>query len=313
MSHKKVLSALMALLITASMTVISVGAEEDVPENDVIIEETNNHGEILEDAPEETQAPETEAPAPTEAETEAPATSAPEETTKASSTTTVNHPDGGTGPGTTTTTDTTDTTEDTDSTDSTDNTKETTTTSKSTEKVTGDLSAPKMGEFKIFNFADVNPDAEGGGSYAVISWDAVEGAEGYQVYRVLTLEGQGDIPTSQSFDVKGTSYQTSESNTPNSESVRVRAFKTVNGEKVYGPWSATKTVYLNGMKAPETTAAKSTSKTSTTTAKTSVTSSSSSSSSAGKTESPKTGDALPIVTAAAVSALLSGFAAKKRK
>lgn len=295
MRNKKILSALIALTMTVSMTAVSVSAEDDAPVNDEttpVAEET----QAPEPTQEETQAPETDAE--TQPPTEAPASTKEDKPDTTASETVIDETTTTlvmtTAPETTTVVKVT-TAENTES-------KATTTTSaKSTEKVSDKLKAPTMGEFKVSESEDED------GETAVIAWNPVEGADGYQVYRVIVKKGQEDIPTSQSFDIKGTSYQTSYSD-PAKETIKVRAFQIVDGERVYGAWSVEKTVYFNGMTAQTTTAVKSTTKSSTTTAKASTTTAAN-----GKTESPKTGDNSHAALICAVSAMITAIATRKKK
>ena len=183
------------------------------------------------------------------------------------------------------------------------------------------LSAPKIGEFKVSTVEGAD------GQTAVVTWEAVEGAEGYQVYRTIVEEFSSDTPTSYAFDVNTTAYQTSGS-IAYKETIKVRAYRLKeDGTRAYGAWSSNATVYLNGMKQDETTAtAKSTTtdKTTTTTKKstTATTAKKTDSSSTSKTNitsdgepSPKTGDtsSLPAIMSSLSAALIAGAASKKKK
>ena len=317
MSYKKLTSAVMALIMAASMTAIAVNAEEP------------DDAALAGAGTEETQAP--EAPVATSAQI---LTTAAPITTTAATTTRIKVA-GETGYQTEPQSETAETETDAENSQETErdltetypsytttaigstataikNTTgsetETTTAATttatavaSTEKVSSDkLAAPKVSDFSTYQLEGAD------GTNAVISWDAVAGADGYQVYRIGVAENDPDIPTAYTFDVKGTSYQTGASNAYK-ETVKVRAFQLVNGEKVYGPWSASKTVYLNGMK-PETTTAKSTKKTEKSTTK-------AASKDSDKSESPKTGDSanIPAVAGAASAAMVAGLAAMKKK
>ncbi len=299
MRNKRILTALTAFALTVSMSAISAGAEEEAPATAAeeyvapVVTEDTNHLEDNETPVMSEELPETEAVEPettvaeeepvttdaetTAAETEEDTTAATVQTAATAQTTATNIETAGTLATTATTTSTT----------------------VSTEKVSSKLGAPKIGEFTI------STPESGEGQTAVIAWSPVEGIDGYQIYRVITKKGEEDIPTSQSFDVKGTSYQTSATE-PLSETVKVRAFVVENNERVYGAWSAAKTVYLNGMKPAATTAAAK----STTAEKKTATAAAN----ANRTASPKTGDSssAAVVTAGA-AAILAAVTAKKKK
>jgi len=329
MSYKKIASALMAFAMAASMTAVAVNAEEDAADtaadNAPVAEET----QAPDPEPEPTQAPDTTPVAPeTEPETTTRVKVVEESgyVTETQEENTENTENTETQPvseseavdtetalnsETTTTSAIMGTTTETDG--STLNSETTTTgvttattAAATTEKVSEKLSAPSLGEFKISSTEGAD------GTNAVISWGAVAGADGYQVYKTSVDASDPDLPTSYAFEVKGTSYQTAGS-VAYKETIKVRAFQIVNGEKVYGPWSSSKTVYMNGMK-QETTATKAASKKETTTTKT-KTAAAAAKKDSGKTESPKTGDSadIPAVTSAASAALVAGLAAMKKK
>lgn len=303
MSDKKIVSAVMALTMAASMTALSASAEEDTASfNEDVPTATEAQVQAVEteeepanpvgdmDTPAET-VPDQETNAPEQPETTAPPMIIETENglqTTVSENTTEN--------GLQTTASEITTTE----------------AAQTTEVISDSLGVPKMGEFKT---TDVTDGA--GGQSSVISWEAVKGADGYQVYRTVVEKDDEDMPTSYAFDVKGTSYQTSGS-VPYKETIKVRAFQIINGSRVYGAWSEEKTVYLNGMQPDTGTAvsttttasAKTTTKATTTTAKSTTTTSADK-----KTESPKTGDASAVagLFGGASAALLAGVATKKKR
>lgn len=191
----------------------------------------------------------------------------------------------------------------------------------SSDVISADLITPKVGEFKKNNPEDSNTEI------AVISWDAVEGADGYQIYRTVIKESEKDTPVAYSFDVKGVSYQTSDSGAYK-EIIKIRAFKLVNDERVYSAWSDERIVYMNGMQqdtvatSTSTTTSLTNSTSSTTTSKTTtVTTKSTTATSNDKKEeveaSPKTGDnIIKIALIGLVAAALIAVAiitAKKKK
>ena len=304
MTYKKITSALMALTMAASMTAVSVNAEdtENLEQEPVVIEtQAPAPVETEAPAPVETAAPapvETEAPAPVETaspvETEAPApieTASPVETeapaTAASAT------DAST-EGTQTTAESVSSTTETAATTATE--KETAATT--AESINKNIAVPKLGDFIITNGES--------SSSAVISWTAVEGATGYEIQLVQTPSGGKATSTSIPSTTK-TAFQFDFGKDPLKATVKVRALK--DGEK--GAW-AERTVYLNGMKPEETKAAttatnkSTTKKQETTTTKKTET---------GKTESPKTADSanIPAVAGAAAAALLAGVAVQRKK
>ena len=304
MTYKKITSALMALTMAASMTAVSVNAEDtENPEQEPVVIETQAPAPVETEAPApvETAAPapvETEAPAPVETaspvETEAPApieTASPVETeapaTAASAT------DAST-EGTQTTAESVSSTTETAATTATE--KETAATT--AESINKNIATPKLGDFIITNGES--------SSSAVISWTAVEGATGYEIQLVQTPSGGKATSTSIPSTTK-TAFQFDFGKDPLKATVKVRALK--DGEK--GAW-AERTVYLNGMKPEETKAAttatnkSTTKKQETTTTKKTET---------GKTESPKTADSanIPAVAGAAAAALLAGVAVQRKK
>ena len=196
MTYKKMTSALMALAMAASMTAISVNAEDtENPEQEPVVIETQAPAPVETEAPApvETAAPapvETAAPtpvetvAPTPVETVAPApveTAAPVETeapaTAASAT------DAST-EGTQTTAESVSSTTETAATTATE--KETVATT--AESINKNIAAPKLGDFIITNGES--------SSSAVISWTAVEGATGYEIQLVQTPSGGKATSTS---------------------------------------------------------------------------------------------------------------------
>lgn len=324
MSYKKIASAIMAFVMAASMTAVSVNAEET--ENEPLADNTAGIEETQAPEPEPTSPPETEKVQETdppvqvltepeqqdnetetapEKETESQSAESEQNTSETDAPNTMTTPETTTAIGTTAIgTATTKNASETQTTATTAATvaTATTATTAATEVISNKLAAPSLGEFKISSVEGAD------GTNAVISWNAVAGADGYQVYKTSVDASEPDMPTSYAFDVKGTSYQTAGS-IPYKETIKVRAFQKVNGQIVYGPWSASKTVYMNGMK-QETTATKATSKTEkTTTAATTAKKNS------GKTESPKTGDSanIPAVAGAATAAALAGLAVMKKK
>ncbi|MDE6729557.1 MAG: hypothetical protein K2J71_02115 [Oscillospiraceae bacterium] len=302
MKHKKILSAVMAMAMLGSMQAIAVNAEET--ENEESIENIEAVEAIENSESENDSNPEQDQNSAQESETIPDATDSNPEPDDVPATTSQTD-----APATTMTTIvTTVTTIATPATSETD-----------AEIISSDLGQPKIGDFKV------SPAPSGAdGENAVISWDAVEGADGYQVYRTLVEQKDPDTPVSYSFDVKGTSYQTAGS-TAYKETIKVRAFKLVDGERVYSAWSENKTVYLNGMEEPgnsssgesttiaTTTGANSTGTTttkssSTTTTKATTTKAESTTSTEQLTGSPKTSDSrsaglwISIGVATAISA-----------
>ena len=306
MKHRKILSAMIAITMLSSMQAIIANAEE--------IETNANETEVVDS----TEAPATvitteQVLVTTEATTEAELTDAPTNAPDESivETTTVSNNSGDS--------DLDITTAPVSSTVATTATIVTTATT-SNEVISADLKAPEIGNFKV-----TSPDGEefGNGDVAVISWDAVDGADGYQVYRTEINKGQEDIPTSYTFDVKGTSYQTGDSTRQYKETIKVRAFKLVDGERVYSPWSAERTVYMNGMQDADittTTVTTTTIKTTTATAKSTTTTVKNTTSNSKNNDveaSPKTGDniikiaLIGIIAAALVAVAI--ITAKKKK
>ncbi|MBD5142153.1 MAG: LPXTG cell wall anchor domain-containing protein [Ruminococcus sp.] len=313
MKHRKILSAMIAITMLSSMQAIIANAEE--------IETNANETEVVDS----TEAPATvitteqvlattAAVVTTEATTEAELTDAPTNAPDESivETTTVSNNSGDS--------DLDITTAPVSSTVATTATIVTTATT-SNEVISADLKAPEIGNFKV-----TSPDGEefGNGDVAVISWDAVDGADGYQVYRTEINKGQEDIPTSYTFDVKGTSYQTGDSTRQYKETIKVRAFKLVDGERVYSPWSAERTVYMNGMQDADitttTVTTTTTIKTTTATAKSTTTTVKNTTSNSKNNDveaSPKTGDniikiaLIGIIAAALVAVAI--ITAKKKK
>ena len=306
MKHRKILSAMIAITMLSSMQAIIANAEE--------IETNANETEVVDS----TEAPATvitteQVLVTTEATTEAELTDAPTNAPDESivETTTVSNNSGDS--------DLDITTAPVSSTVATTATIVTTATT-SNEVISADLKAPEIGNYKV-----TSPDGEefGNGDVAVISWDAVDGADGYQVYRTEINKGQEDIPTSYTFDVKGTSYQTGDSTRQYKETIKVRAFKLVDGERVYSPWSAERTVYMNGMQDADittTTVTTTTIKTTTATAKSTTTTVKNTTSNSKNNDveaSPKTGDniikiaLIGIIAAALVAVAI--ITAKKKK
>lgn len=311
MKHRKILSAMIAITMLSSMQAVIASAEE--------IE--NNANEI--EAVDLTEAPATiitteqvlattAVVVTTEATTEVELTDAP-----------TNAPDEPTVETTTVSSDSGDfdldiTTAPVSSTIATTATIVTTATT-SNEVISADLKAPEIGNFKV---TSPNGEEFGNGDVAVISWNAVDGADGYQIYRTEINKGQEDIPTSYTFDVKSTSYQTGDSTRQYKETIKVRAFKLVDGERVYSPWSAERTVYMNGMEEAVVTTTGTTTaiKTTTTTTKsttTTVKSTTSNSKNDDVEASPKTGDNIIKIAIigiiAAVLVAIAIIASKKKK
>ncbi|MDE7120717.1 MAG: hypothetical protein K2O42_00975 [Oscillospiraceae bacterium] len=303
MKHKKILSAVMAMAMLGSMQAIAVSAEET--ENEESIEtveaiENSEDNSNLDPNQDQNSSQESEIiPDATESDATTPQTDVPA-TTMTTIVTTV-------------------------ATIATSVTSET-----DAEVISSDLGQPKIGDFKV------SPAPSGAdGENAVISWDAVEGADGYQVYRTLVEQKDPDTPVSYSFDVKGTSYQTAGS-TAYKETIKVRAFRLVDGERVYSAWSENKTVYLNGMEEPgnsssgesTTTVATTvsgnnssgttTTKSSSTTATKATTTKAESTTSTNKeqlTGSPKTGDtsSVGLWICVGVTTAISASATRKKK
>ncbi|MDE6087245.1 MAG: LPXTG cell wall anchor domain-containing protein [Oscillospiraceae bacterium] len=305
MKHKKILSAVMAMAMLGSMQAIAVSAEET--ENTESIETVgnienseNNNSQEQDQNQNSSQESETIPEA-----TDAPATDGASQTEPESSVTTQQTD----APATTVVT-----------------TIATPATSKTdSETISSELEQPELGDFKVTTGSD--------GESAVISWDAVDGADGYQVYRTVVEEKDPDTPTSYTFDVKGTSYQTSGS-IPYKETIKVRAFKLVNDEKIYSTWSENRTIYLNGMKDPGSSSSEestttvatvgngnnssetTTTKSSTTTTKaTTKEKSTTSSDTEQKTGSPKTGDpsSVGLLLGASATAALAAVMTRKKK
>ncbi|MDE5737402.1 MAG: LPXTG cell wall anchor domain-containing protein [Oscillospiraceae bacterium] len=306
MKHRKILSAMIAITMLSSMQAVIASAEE--------IE--NNANEI--EAVDLTEAPATiitteqvlattAVVVTTEATTEVELTDAP-----------TNAPDEPTVETTTVSSDSGDS--DLDITTAPVSSTIATTATTSNDVISADLKAPEIGNFKISS-----PDGEefGNGDSAVISWNAVDGADGYQIYRTEINKGQEDIPISYTFDVKSTSYQTGDSTRQYKETIKVRAFKLVDGERVYSPWSAERTVYMNGMEEAVVTTTGTTTtaiKTTTTTTKsttTTVKSTTSNSKNDDVEASPKTGDNIIKIAIigiiAAVLVAIAIIASKKKK
>lgn len=294
MKHKRILSAVMAMALLGTMQAVAVHAEEaENAENIENIENVENvENQDAEEEPPQTTAPETEP--------EAPLTTPEEIQTEPVTTPQASETDA---PATTAATLATE-------------------TDATTEVVSSELKKPEPGNFKVSSA----PEGSDGES-AVISWNPVDGADGYQIYRTTVEESDPDTPTSYTFDVKGTSYQTSGS-IPYKETIKVRAFKLVNGERIYSAWSESKTVYLNGMKdtdTPSTTQkpdSTTTPKTTTTTAKTTTTGktstaakSTTASDTETKTGSPKTGDTSSVglwIGAGTTAAIAASITRKKK-
>ena len=247
-------------------------------------------------AHETTQAPETKAPI----ETQAPATTAPETeapATAASSLSIETNAPTSTAEGTQTTADTTSPATETAVTTATE--KETAATT--AESINKDIAVPKLSDFIITSGE--------GASSAVISWNAVEGASGYEIQLIETPSGGKSTSTSIPSTTK-TAFQFNFGTDPMKATVRVRALK--DGEK--GAW-AERTVYLNGMKPEETKAATTATTKATTAAAKKQETTTAKKTETGKTESPKTGDSanIPAVAGAAAAALLAGAAVQRKK
>lgn len=301
MKHKKLISAIMAIALLGTMQTMMVGAEE--------VETSDAEVVAMTEAPATTQIITTEEPVSTSTVASIATTQAVESTQEETQTTEEleNAPTDAPDVSSTTSIVTTVTSMTTES---------ATTATTVKEIISSDLKAPEIGDFKI---TDPSGEEGGNGDSAVISWNAVEGADGYQIYRTEISRGQEDTPISYTFDVKGTSYKTGDSTRQYKETIKVRAFKLVNDERVYSAWSAEKTVYMNGMKEETlttTAGASTTTKTTTTTAKATTTTAKSTTSTDGKTASPKTGDniiKIALIGAGAAGLVAVALVATKKK
>lgn len=300
MSYKKITSALVAFTMLASMTALSANAEEaDTPAEVPEVIETQAPAPVETEAPApvETEAPKpVETDAPTPVETDAPAqieTAAPVQESESVSSETKSASE--TPETVATSSEAPETIAPSETGTATTAVSEGSTVATTAESINKDIAAPKLGDFIV-----TSGDS---GSSAVISWSAVEGADGYEIQLVQTPQN-GKSSTTSIPSTSKTAFQFDCGKEAMKATVRVRALK--NGEK--GSW-AEKTVYLNGMKeetTKSTTKATTAKKTETTTTKKTET---------NKTESPKTSDssAIPAVAGAAAVALLAGAVTLKKK
>ena len=73
-----------------------------------------------------------------------------------------------------------------------------------------------------------------------IKWDTAKYATGYQVYRSTSKNGKYTKVRS----TKATSFENSDLKPEITYYYKVRAYKTVDGKKIYGPWSKVKSYKL---------------------------------------------------------------------
>ena len=73
------------------------------------------------------------------------------------------------------------------------------------------------------------------GKNVKVSWTNINGETGYQISRATTKTGTANIKTYSGVNLKNKSFTLSSAK---KYYYKVRAYKTENGKKVYGPWSA---------------------------------------------------------------------------
>lgn len=107
-------------------------------------------------------------------------------------------------------------------------------------KVYGDYSSRQYFESEYANLNKVTGlKVEVDGSKAEFSWNRVKGADGYEI--VINIPGYGDCTYNETSTSR---YMTGFTNTTDRYSIKVRAYKYVNGKKVYGEYSTKK--YFRG-------------------------------------------------------------------
>lgn len=110
-------------------------------------------------------------------------------------------------------------------------------TAKCTVTVKG-LGKPSVSEWK--KTYDSAADIFGGnGVEYTVNWSTVKGASGYQV-KYYERQEDDDCWYSEEKNIRNTSFSTSFSHINIDLRIKVRAYTTINGQRVYGPWSSLK-------------------------------------------------------------------------
>lgn len=105
------------------------------------------------------------------------------------------------------------------------------------------LASPTLTNWrKTHDASTCNCEIPHNGVWFGLSWNAVSGASGYQVY-YRSKDVDGNI-FSQKIEQTKRSYSVGFSDIPAQIGVKVRAYKSVYGQRVYGPWSSFKTKKL---------------------------------------------------------------------
>ncbi len=105
------------------------------------------------------------------------------------------------------------------------------------------IKKPQIGKWKKTYDSGEDKNATGDVVSYTIKWKKVKGASGYQVE--FTSREPGNKRSPERTFQKKCSYQENFSGIPQSLKIKVRAYKNVNGEKVFGAWSKVRKVKHN--------------------------------------------------------------------